>query len=146
MERRPTSEHGLRTIARLDQGACGGPAGTAGASLANLRASVAGRGQWGGHPRPPTPPEVATPADRFVVGSGAMLHRFGADSTVASGRLRLVARGAALHRNVDFLQRDPTILPRRHSGASRKMTMAVVGVVWLGTVALWLLKEFDNHD
>jgi len=24
--------------------------------------------------------------------------------------------------------------------------MAVVGVVWLGTVALWLLKEFDNHD
>jgi len=24
--------------------------------------------------------------------------------------------------------------------------MAVVGVVWLGTVALWMLKEFDNDD
>jgi len=76
----------------------------------------------------------------------AMLHRFAADSTVASGRLRLVACGAALHRNVDFMQRGPTILPRRHSGASRKMAMAVVGVVWLGTVALWMLKEFDNDD
>jgi hypothetical protein len=55
-------------------------------------------------------------------------------------------RGAALRRNVDFLQLGPTILSRRHPGASRKMAMAVVGVVWLGTVALWLLKEFDNHD
>jgi len=27
-----------------------------------------------------------------------------------------------------------------------RIAMAVVGVVWLGTVALWLLKEFDNHD
>ena len=67
------------------------------------------------------PPEAATPTDRFVVGGGAMLHRYGADSTVASGRLRLIARGAALRRIVDFLQRGPTILPRRHSGASRKI-------------------------
>jgi hypothetical protein len=81
-----------------------------------------------------------------VVGSRAMLHRFGTDSTVASGRLQVVARGAALRRNVDFLQRDPTILPTRHSGASRKIAMAVVGVVWLGSVALWMLKEFDNDD
>jgi len=85
-------------------------------------------------------------AQLSVVGSAAMLHRFGADSTVASGRLRLVARGGASRRNVDFLQHGPTILPTRHSGASRKIAMAVVGVVWLGTVALWMLKEFDNHD
>jgi hypothetical protein len=65
---------------------------------------------------------------------------------VASGRLRLVARGVTLRRNVDFLQRGPTILPTRHSGASWKIAMAVVGVVWLGSVALWMLKEFDNHD
>ena len=81
-----------------------------------------------------------------VVGSGAMLHRFGADSTVASGRLQLVARGATLRRNVDFLQCGPIILPTRHSGASWKIAMAVVGVVWLGSVALWMLKEFDNND
>jgi hypothetical protein len=75
-----------------------------------------------------------------------MLHRFGADSTVASGRLQLVAHGATLRRNVDFLQLCPTILPTRYSGASWKIAMAVVGVVWLGSVALWMLKEFDSND
>jgi hypothetical protein len=75
-----------------------------------------------------------------------MLHRFGADSTVASGRLQFVARGATLRRNVDFLQLDPIILPTRHSGASWKNAMVVVGAMWLGSVALWMLKEFENHD
>ena len=78
-------------------------------------------------------------------GSGTMLHRFGADSTVPSGPLQLVAR-APLRGNVELLQLDPLIPPTRHPGASWKIAMAVVGVVWLGSVALWMLKEFDNND
>jgi hypothetical protein len=78
--------------------------------------------------------------------SSATLHRFAADSTVASGRLQLAARGGALRRNVDYLQRGPIILPTRYSGASWKIAMAVVGVIWLGSVALWMLKEFVNND
>ena len=79
-------------------------------------------------------------------GSGTMVHRFGAHSTVASGPLQLVARGAPLGGDVELLQLGPVIPPARHPGASWKIAMAVVGVVWLGSVALWMLKEFDNND
>jgi len=44
-------------------------------------------------------------------GSGTMVHRFEAHSTVASGPLQLVARGAPLRGNVELLQLGPLIPP-----------------------------------
>jgi len=62
------------------------------------------------------------------------------------GPLQLVVRGAPLGGDVELLQLGPVIPPARHPGASWKIAMAVVGVVWLGSVALWMLKELDNND
>jgi hypothetical protein len=94
---------------------------------------------------------TATPADGDGGRAGRfrpvkVVHKSRSDAIVASGHLQLAAPSVTLRRNVDFLQHGPTILPTRHSGASWKIAMAVVGVVWLGSVTLWMLKEFDNVD
>lgn len=34
----------------------------------------------------------------------------------------------------------------RHSGASVRIAMEIVGVVMLGSIVLWLSRQFDRHD
>jgi len=64
-------------------------------------------------------------------------------------RQALCSWSRAARRSVEvlnFCNLAPVIPPARHPGASWKIAMAVVGVVWLGSVALWMLKELDNND
>ena len=112
------------------------------------------RAQHPRHPlRPASPPAASGSLRRLVcgqavgnlgatvraspqlrVGSGAMLHSFGAkDSTVASGPLQLLARGAPLRGNVELLQLGPLIPPTRHPGASWKIRNGCsrCSVAWL---------------
>jgi hypothetical protein len=62
----------------------------------------------------------------------------------------MIALVCRRHRSAAFLPLpcniEPSISALRQIGARRRWIMEIIGIVMLGSVALWFSQQFDRHD